>query len=43
MMNAGCYGKTISDNLISCNVISRSGKVNCFKGGNQIFIQEIIN
>ena len=31
MMNAGCYGKTISDNLISCNVISRSGKVNCFK------------
>ena len=31
IMNAGCYGKTISDNLISCNVISRSGKVNCFK------------
>ena len=31
MMNAGCYGKTISDNLISCNVISRSGKVNYFK------------
>ena len=27
MMNAGCYGKTISDNLIGCNVINRNGKV----------------
>ena len=27
MMNAGCYGKTISDNLIGCNVINRNGKI----------------
>jgi UDP-N-acetylmuramate dehydrogenase len=30
-MNAGCYGKTISDNLIDCNVISRNGKVSNLK------------
>ena len=26
-MNAGCYGKTISDNLISCKIIDRCGKI----------------
>ena len=31
IMNAGCYGKTISDNLVSCTVMSRNGKVNNFK------------
>ena len=30
-MNAGCYGKTISDNLLDCNVISRNGKVSNLK------------
>ena len=26
-MNAGCYGKTISDNLISCKIINRKGEI----------------
>ena len=26
-MNAGCYGKTISDNLIDCSIINRKGKI----------------
>ena len=27
IMNAGCYGKTISDNLISCNIVNRNGDI----------------
>ena len=26
-MNAGCYGKTISDNFKSCKIVNRNGKI----------------
>ena len=26
-MNAGCYGKTISDNLINCSIVNRNGQM----------------
>ena len=26
-MNAGCYGKTISDNLINCSIVGRNGQM----------------
>ena len=40
-MNAGCYGKTISDNLISCKIIDRCGKIKSLqKEDIKIFIQK---
>jgi len=30
-MNAGCFGKTISDNLIGMNIMNRNGEIHYFK------------
>ena len=43
-MNAGCYGKTISDNLISCKIINRKGEItDLCKEEIKFFLQKNVN
>ena len=36
-MNAGCFGSSISDKLISCKIINRNGNIKKFLKENLIF------